>query len=334
MTRHIAHASFRSRRRAALAMLAAAALPATVAKASNGFPNKPVKIIVPSVPGGLMDVSARMIGPKLSDHWKVPVLVENKPGGGMAIGTLQAAKSPPDGYTLLLAHEGAIVINPVIVAGTPYSVKDFVPLAQVWDTSLILLINKDVPAANLKELDSHIRQNPGKLNYAVADMIGELMSDMVKQAMGWKYTNIMYKGNSERVRSVMAGETQMTLASASDAFAALDTGRVRAMGISSTARSPRLPTIPTLDEAGMTGFNLMSWGGLFVPAGTPPDIVAKLSADARRALAEPDVVERIESGGSQAGARITADQFKQRIAADVARWRQLAESRGMQTYDK
>jgi len=334
MTTHIAHASFRSRRRAALAALVAAAVPTSLARAQSGsFPNKSVRIVVPSVPGGLMDVSARLIGPKLSDYWKVPVVVENKPGGGMAIGTLQAAKSPADGYTLLLAHEGAIVINPVIVAGTPYSVKDFAPLAQVWDTSLILLLNKDVPAANLKELDGYIKQNPDKLNYAVADMIGELMSDMVKRAMGWKYSNIMYKGNPERVRSVMAGETQMTLASATDAVTALDSGRVRAMGISSLARSPRLPAIPTLDEAGMAGFNLMSWGGLFAPAGTPPDILAKLSADARRALAEPDVVERIESGGSQVG-RVSAEQFRQRIAADVSRWRQLAESRGMQTYDR
>jgi tripartite-type tricarboxylate transporter receptor subunit TctC len=320
-------------RRTVLSALALAAVSPGGFAASDTFPNKPVRIVVPSVPGGLMDVSARLVGTKLSDYWKVPVIVENKPGAGMAIGTHQVARSPADGYTLLLAHEGAVVINPVIVDGTQYSVKDFAPLAQVWDTALILVVNKDVPATNLKELDAHIKRHPGKLNYSVADMIGELMSDMVKQAMGWDYVNVMYKGNAERFRAVMAGETQMTLASATDAITALQSGRVRAIGISSAARSPRLPDVPTLDEAGMKGFNLMSWGGLFAPVATPVPVLAKLSADARRALAEPDVVERIESGGSQVG-RGTAEQFRQRIQTDVTRWRQLAERRGMPTFDR
>ena len=131
----------------------------------------------------------------------------------------------------------------------------------------------------------------------------------------------------------MAGETQMTLVSASDAIAALESGRVRAIGISSLTRSPRLPQLPTLHEAGMKGFQLMSWGGLFAPAGTPAPLLAKLSADARRALAEPDVVERIESGGSQVG-RGTAEEFKRRITADARRWRDLAQRRGSTTYDR
>lgn len=332
MRRHrVVHSAFPSRR-CALAALALAAVAPRGFAATGAFPHKAVRIIVPTVPGGLMDLSARLIGPKLSAYWKVPVVVDNKPGAGMAIGTLQAARSPADGYTLLLAHEGAVVINPVIVAGTQYSVKDFAPLAQVWDTSLILLVNKDLPAKNLQELDAYVKAHPGRLNYSVADMIGELMSEMVKQAMGWDYTNVTYKGNAERIRAVMSGETQMTLASAPDAIAALPSGRVRAIGISSLARSRALPEVPTLDEAGMKGFQLMSWGGLFAPAGTPAPILAQLSADARRALAEPDVVERIESMGSEVG-RGTAEQFHKRIAADVGRWRQLAERRGLPTFD-
>jgi tripartite-type tricarboxylate transporter receptor subunit TctC len=325
-----------NRRRALAALLAAASAPMAglAAAATPSFPDRAVKIVVPSVPGGLMDTSARLIGPKLSDYWNVPVIVENRPGAGMAIGTLNVVRSPPDGYTLLLGHEGAVVINPVIVADTPYSVKDLMPLAMVWDTALILIVNKDLPATNLKELDAYVRKNPGKLNNAVADTIGELMSDMVKQAMNWDYVNILYKGNGERIRSVMAGETQMTLASASDAMTALDSGRVRAIGISSLERSPRLPDIPTLDEGGMKGFRLMSWGGLFAPAGTPAPVAALISADARRALAEPDVVERIESGGSMVGSKVTPEQFKERIASDVVRWRGLAERRGMKTYDQ
>lgn len=332
MSRRTPTSSLHPDRRTALAALALAAVSPS-GFAAESFPSKPVRIVVPSVPGGLMDVSARLIATKLSEYWKLPVIVENKPGAGMAIGTLQAARSPADGHTLLLAHEGAVVINPVVVEGTQYSVKDFAPLAQVWDTALILVVNKDVPAHNLKELDAYVKGNPGKLNYSVADTIGELMSDMVKQAMNWNYVNVMYKGNAERFRAVMAGETQMTLASATDAITALQSGRVRAIGISSATRSPRLPDVPTLDEAGMKGFSLMSWGGLFAPSATPAPVLAKLSADARRALAEPDVVERIESGGSQVG-RGTADQFRQRIATDVARWRQLAERRGMPTFDR
>ncbi|HVR52412.1 MAG TPA: tripartite tricarboxylate transporter substrate-binding protein, partial [Pseudorhodoferax sp.] len=149
----------------------------------------------------------------------------------------------------------------------------------------------------------------------------------------WEYTNVTYKGNAERIRAVMSGETQMTLASAPDAIAALPSGRVRAIGISSLARSRALPEVPTLDESGMKGFQLMSWGGLFAPAGTPAPVLAQLSADARRALAEPDVVERIESMGSEVG-RGTAEQFHKRIAADVGRWRRLAERRGLPTFDQ
>ena len=322
----------RAWRNALLALLAAHSLLPLLSQVAAAFPEKVVKIIVPTSPGGLMDVAARLIQPKLSDAWKVPVIVENKPGAGMALGTAQFTQSAPDGYTLLLAHEGAVVINPIIVADTNYSVKNFEPLAQVWDTSLVFVVNKDVPATNLKELDEYIKKNPGKVNYALNDMIGELIADMVKQKMGWDFAIVSYKGNPERLRSIAAGETQMTLASATDAIGILSTNSVRAIGISALTRSPRLPTIPTLDEAGMKGFNFTTWGGLFALAGTPAPIVAKLSADARRALAEPDVVERIESGGSQIG-RITAEQFKQRIAADIVRWRQLAEQRGMRTYD-
>lgn len=321
-----------NRREALLALALAACTPMSFA-APDGFPNKAVRIVVPSVPGGFMDVSARLISPKLADYWNVPVVVENKPGAGMAIGTLQVARSPADGYTLLLAHDGAVVINPIIVEGTQYSARDFAPLAQVWDSSLILLVNKDVPANDLKELDAYVKQHPGQLNYAVADTIGELMSDMIKQAMEWQYTNVMYKGNADRLRSVMAGETQMTMVSAPDAASAVGSGRVRAIGISSLERSPRLPDIPTLDEGGMKGFSLMSWGGLFAPDGTPPEVLAKLSADARRALAEPDVVERIESGGSLVG-RITPEQFEQRMAEDAQRWRQVAERRGLPVFDR
>jgi tripartite-type tricarboxylate transporter receptor subunit TctC len=318
-------------RRQACALIAAVTAPGAFAQSAD-FPNKPIKIIVPSVPGGLIDLSARLIAPKLTGSLGVPIVVENRPGAGMAIGTAMAARSPADGYTLLLAHDGAVIINPVIVPDTPYSTKSFVPLAQVWDTSMILIVNKDVPASNFAELDAYMKKNAGKPNYPVADTIGELMSDTLKQATGWTFTRIQYKGNADRIRSLMSGETQLSLLSAPDAVNALPSGRVRAIAISALARNPKLPTVPTLDESGLKGFTLKSWGGLFAPAGTPPAIVRKLSAEARKALAEPDVVAQIESGGSEIG-HGTAEQFSARIESDIQLWRRLAEARGMKTYD-
>lgn len=319
------------RRRDACALILAAATGRALAQAAD-YPNKTIRIIVPSLAGGLMDLSARLVGPKLSSALGVPVVVDNRPGAGMAIGTAMAARSAPDGYTLLLAHDGATIINPVIVPETPYTTRSFVPLAQVWDTSMMLVVNKDVPATNFSELDRYVRKSGGKLNYAVADTIGELMSDILKQAAGWNYELIQYKGNADRVRSLMAGETQLVLLSAPDAVAGVTGGRLRAIGVASLARNPKLPAVPTLDEGGLKGFTLKSWGGLFAPAGTPAPIVQKLSAETRKALAEPDIVAQIESGGSEVG-KGSAEQFAARFRGDVERWRSLAEARGMKTFD-
>lgn len=299
--------------------------------ADDAFPTKPVKIIVPTTPGGQMDLPARLIGAKLAEYWEVPVIVDNRPGGGIAIGTQAAAKSAPDGYTLLLAHEGAIVVNPTLVENTAYSVSDFEPLAQVWDASMVLAVNKGLSVESLNDLDALMRKNPGKFNYPVAGTDSELMSDMLKQAMRWDYLNVPYKGNAERLRSLMAGETHLMLMNVEDAATAIASGSVRAIGIASATRSPRMPTVPTLDEAGAKGFKLSAWAGLFAPAATPKHVLEKLKTDVRRALSEPDVVERIEVGGNQV-VPMTVDQFKQRIASDVAKWRKLADSRGMKTF--
>lgn len=322
-----------TRRTAGAALLAGLAAPSSWAQGST-FPDKAVKIIVPSVPGGLMDVSARLIGPKLSGYWGQPVLVENRAGAGMAIGSTMVAKAPADGYTLLLGHEGAIVINPLLVAETPYIAGDFAPLAQVWDTALLFMVNAELKVNTFAELDDLVKKNPGRFNWPVADTLSDLHAELLKQATGWKFQTVMYKGNAERSRSLMANETQFGFQSASEAVASLQTGRIKALAISSTQRTPKLPNIPTLDEVGLKGFALTSWGGMFAPAATPAPILAKLSADIRRALAEKDVLARLEENGTEVPHQLVPSQFAARIKADQARWKRIAEARGVKTYDR
>lgn len=316
----------------ALALCMAA--PAAWAQGTAAFPNKSVKIIVPSVPGGLMDVSARLVGNKLSSYWNVPVVVENKPGANMVIGAMAAIKSPPDGYTLFLGHEGSLVTNPLLQADNPYSAHDLIPLAQIWDTPLLLLVHAGLGPTTFAELDALVKKNPGKFNYPVNDIVGELHSDLLRRATGWDFQLISYKANPERSRSLMAGETQFGFLSAAEAAAVADTGRVKVLATTAPARAAQIPNVPTLDELGLKGFAITSWGGLFAPAGTPAAIVAKVSVDARRALAEREVLDKLAIHGTQVPYQVTGEQLTERIKVDSARWKRIADAKGMKTYER
>lgn len=304
-------------------LIALATLPCAFAQADK-YPSRPVQIIVPSVPGGLLDLSARLIGTKLSSYWGVPVIVENRPGASMSIGTNAVAKAAPDGYTLLMGYDGSVIGNPLLSKDTPYTTKDLEPVAQVYETSLTLITSKDVPATNFKELDAYVRRNPSKLNYPIADNFSGLMSEMLRQATGWNYVDVMYKGSAERIRSVMSGETQLTMVNAADAAAAMQSGRVRALAVTSLERSPKMPELGTLDELGVKGFSLSSWGGMFAPARTSLALVQKINADVNRALAEPDVAEGIQKGGSFVR-RLDVKQFQALVERDTERWAGLVQ---------
>lgn len=225
------HRSAARTRRLLITFAAVATAQGVFAQGSSHYPSKPVQIVVPSVPGGLLDLSARLIGTKLSTYWGVPVIVENRPGASMAIGTGYVAKAAGDGYILLMGYDGAVVGNPLLNSDTPYATRDLAPVATVYETSLTLIVNKDVPARTFAELDAYVRANPSKLNYPIADSFSGLHSEMLRRATGWDYVDVQYKGSAERVRSIMSGETQLTMVNGTDAATAVKSGRARALGV-------------------------------------------------------------------------------------------------------
>lgn len=252
----------------------------------------------------------------------------------MAIGSSLVAKAPPDGYTILVGHEGSMITTPMLVENTPYAARDFRPLAQIWDTPTILIANKDLPIQNFAELSAYVKARPGKLNWPVADTYSELQADMVKTAAGRELRNISYKGNAERLRSIMSGETEVGTITSPEVLPVLDGGRVRAIAISTAKRHPKLPNLPTLDESGLNGFSLTVWGAMFAPAATADPVAAKLSRDIRRTLAERDVLDRLEIGGNQVPHQVTPEEFLQRMRTDTARWKTVASAKGLRTFDR
>ncbi|HMN80756.1 MAG TPA: tripartite tricarboxylate transporter substrate binding protein [Burkholderiaceae bacterium] len=296
----------------------------------NDFPNR-IQIVVPASPGGLIDMSSRLIAQKLAGYWDVPVIVENKPGGNLLIGSGAVASGPADGSMILAGVEANIVVNPIFEPGTPYGLSDFTPLGQVWDTSLILVASKTVPATSFRELDRHVKANGRAMNFSSAGTHVELMAGALKDATGWNFVNVPYKGNVERMQSLLSGETQFTLISTGYAAPMVKAGKITGVFVTSAARSTDLPDVPTATEAGLQNFVITSWGGLFVSSKVQPAIRDKLRDGVRRALAEPDVQKLILSAGAETSVPDIA-AFSRRIADDAERWRSVGKKYDIRTY--
>lgn len=298
----------------------------------QGFPNKPVKLIVPSSAGGGLDVVGRLVGNKLSSYWGQQIIVDNRPGAAMAIGTGATAKSPPDGYTVVLVNDGALIVNPLAVQATPYTYRDFAPVG-VWVTApLIVTVHDRVPVKTFADLLAYLRANPGKLNFAVADDNSRLHSELFKSVAKVEYTHIPYKGASLAVNALMAGEADLSLMEPVAGSNAAKSGRVRLLAVASAQRSKALPDVPTADEAGLPGYLAGTWAGLLAPAGTPSAIVDKINADVRRALAEPDVIAKLESFSLDVRPG-SAEEFRQRISAEHDKWARLIKERNLKFGD-
>jgi len=302
-------------------LLAALALAAGAASAQD-WPSRPVHLIVPYAAGGPVDLSARLIAPKLQQALAQPVLVENKPGAGGNIGADAAAKSPPDGYTLVMGAIATHAINPALYPRLPYDpVRDFRHVALLVQVPNVLVVNNAVPASNVRELIAYARERPGKLDFASGSTgsTGHLAGELFKQMTGTYMVHIPYKGSAPAVADLLAGRVHLMFDNLASALPNIKAGKVRALAVTTLKRSAFLPELPTLDESGLKGFDLTTWWGLMAPAGTPQAVVERLATEAGKALQAPDLKERWAAMGSEAPAVRTPAEF----SAFVERERKL-----------
>ena len=303
----------------ALACLAAVALSGAHAQ---GYPSKPVRIIVPYPAGGGIDIMSRLIGQRLAQRLGQSVVVENKPGAGTLVAAETVARAAPDGHTLLVTTDATITINPHLYAKLPYDpVKDFAPITQLVLLNQMLLANPQVPASNLKELIAYAKANPGKLNYASYGVGSQphLAMEILKNQAGIDIVHVPYKGIPQAVPAAIAGEVQLTFSGAASSQAHIKAGRLKALAIGGTKRLGIVPDVPTFAEAGFPDVPANAWFGLFAPAGTPREVIATLHAEVTRILRDPDFLQKeILAKGYELVAG-TPEEFAAFLVADSKR---------------
>ena len=286
--------------RGMLAALAAFAAICTWEARAESDPSKPIKIVVPFAVGGIADTFSRAIGAKLGEAWGQPVVVENKAGAGGNIGADFVAKSAPDGYTLVMGNIGTHAVNQSLFKSMPYDpLRDFVPIAHVLDAEGLLVVNPAVNAKTVPELIALARSQPGKMTYAsgglgtTSHLAGELFKSMAKVDI----VHVPYKGNSPAITDLLGGQTQMIFATMPTVLPQVKAGRLRALAVIGPARTSALD-VPTVAES-LPGFEVSNWIGLFAPAGTPPEIVARLNAEVQKVMRSPEIEKRLETEGAK-----------------------------------
>jgi tripartite-type tricarboxylate transporter receptor subunit TctC len=268
---------------------------ATLAHAQADWPNKPVRILVSFAPGGLTDLIARALQPRLQEAFGQPVLVENRPGAGGTVAEGMLAKAPPDGYTLLLSAD-SVPANPHLIPNLAYDpFKDMTPISMLARIPLVLVVNNNVPANSLQEFVNYAKGNTGKISYASPGIgtSNHLYFEVFKDLAGIEMPHVAYKGGGPAMTDLMGGHVQVMLISATLAAPQVAAGKIKALAVTSEKRAAPMPNVPTFAEAGFTDFKPQQWTGLFVPAGTPPAVVSRLTSDFSKVLKSPDVMARL-----------------------------------------
>ncbi|WP_420997626.1 tripartite tricarboxylate transporter substrate binding protein [Cupriavidus sp. 30B13] len=313
------------RRRALLATLAAlaagACLPAAQAQPGAAWPAKPVTIVLPFTPGGGTDIGTRLVAQRLSQLWGQPVLVDNRPGAGGNVGLELVSRARPDGYTLVAGNVGTQSINPTLYKKLNYDPGALVPVSLMAELPFALVVTPGLPARTPRELVALAKARPGKLTYASSGTGGSphLSAEIFKIVTGTDMLHVPYKGGGAAMSDLMAGNVDMLFASILETAGHVKAGKLRALAVTSTVRSPAMPDVPTLAEAGIGGAESGSWVGLLAPAGTPREIVDKIAAGVQQVVAMPAVREQLVAQGAiPAGS--TPAQFAAVIAADRKRY--------------
>jgi tripartite-type tricarboxylate transporter receptor subunit TctC len=266
---------------------------------AQAFPSKPVRIIVPFAPGSATDTIARGFGIEMQKLLGQPVVIENKPGAGGIIGAETVARSAPDGYTLLWGTNSTNAANVTLFKKLPYDQeKDFAPVAFVGSVPLIVAVNNDFPAKTLGELLAYARANPNKISFASASASQRVATDMMNGMAGVKMTYVPYKSSPGAITDLISGQVQLFTADLAVTLSQVKAGKIRGLAVTSAKRSPMIPELPTVAEAGnLPGYELIAWFGAFVPAGTPPDVIAKLNAAINKSTESPDLRARMDALG-------------------------------------
>ncbi len=295
------------------------------AGAQQAYPNKMIRFIVPYPPGGSATPLVRFVGQKLTDSWGQQVIVDNRGGGNTIIASEILVKSPPDGYTILLAGP-THVVNPSLIPTTYDAFRDFAPVATLVNSQIILVINPGVRADNLQELITLAKSRPGQLNYASASSggINHLAGELFNMMAGVRTQHVPYKGGSQAVTDLMGGQVQVYFSTAF-VLPQIKSGRIKALAVTGKTRMPALPQVPTFTEAGLPGFSADSWYGVLAPAGTPKPIIDKLSTEFARILAMSDVKEFLDKQGVEPFIS-SPEQFAALMKADMAKWAKVIKT--------
>ncbi len=293
--------------------------------AAQAFPDRPVKFVVPYPPGGFNDTLARVSAEKLGKMWNQSVVVENKPGGNTTVGNVFVAKSPADGYTILITPLPFSALPGLYGATLPYdALKDFQPLVWAGSTQNALVVRNDLPVNSVRELLDYARKNPGKLNFGStgSGSSNHLTSELLMKMTSIRMAHIPYKGSAPAVTAMLGGEIDVFFDNVPNVLPHIKAGKMKVIGVSGLQRSVLLPETPTVAEAGVPGFEVNVWFGMQVPAGTPRPIVDKLNRDIVTLLKDPDVVQRFRAQGVEVVAS-TPEQFSTLVRSEVTKWTQL-----------
>jgi tripartite-type tricarboxylate transporter receptor subunit TctC len=295
------------------------------------YPGKPIRLVVPFPPGGSADIIGRTLAQRLSEQMGQPVVVENRAGASAIIGSEYVAKSPPDGYTLLLGNVGSMTIHPFLYPNLPYDpIKDFAPVTLVGAVTSVVVVTASLPVNNIAELVAWAKANPGKLNFTSsgAGSSTHLTGELLRLRTGIKMEHISYKGSAPALVDLIAGNVQLMFENLPSVLPHIKAGRVRALATTAAKRSSALPDVPTMIEAGFAGFDMVSWQGILVPAGTPQEIVARLNSEIVKALQTREV----RDGYAKLGVDVlgnTPDQFAAYIRQEQAKWSNIVKDAGI-----
>jgi len=293
----------------------------------GSFPSKPIKLIVPYPPGGGADIFARTLSQKLGENLGQQVIVDNKAGENGIIGTDMVAKSAPDGYTLVLGNIGPNAINQAIYPALPYDcVKDFAPVALTGYTAHILAVNTKVPVSNVAELIALAKAQPGKLTYASSGIGGSphLAGELFKLMTGTNMVHVPYKGASPGNTDLIAGQVDLTFNTLPPLLQFAKTGKIKALAVTGAKRASALPDVPTIEESGVKGYDVTTWYGVLAPAGTPPEVVARLNAEILKTLKTPEVYQKLQGQGFDVDTS-TPEAFAALIRDEVDKWKKVAK---------
>jgi tripartite-type tricarboxylate transporter receptor subunit TctC len=298
--------------------------------AAQAYPSKPIRLVVGFAPGGAADTVARAIGDQLGRVLGQPIVIENRAGAGSSIAAENVAKSPPDGYTVLIASPASISVNPAINPKLGYKPSDLAPVTKVSTSPLVIVVNPATGIGSVKELVAEAKKSPGKLNYATSGVgsAPHFGAASFSQAAGIQMVHVPYKGGSPAMMSLVAGDTQLSFATPPSVLPMVKAGRLRALAVTSPERSPLMPEIPGMKEAGLPDYGIAFWYGFFVPAGTPPEIVRKLFEATVAAAQRPEVKAALAREGTEVALSASPQEFAAFLAEDAKFWEKLAKDSG------